>query len=185
MTGTRRPSLVRVVRPGPHPLDQTPWTRRHQHKRPSWSTWSTRGPEKSWSTPRLTCSDLGWSAWSCLRQVRARVRPRAHARGRTLRWSKIRNPRKEPEMKTREKWDPNIGEKIGPAWRAVAANLRQREWGSRQVAVQIALQASDIKRATAKSLISEAVRNGYLETRIRTNRRGHTYQQIRLRKATP
>lgn len=77
-------------------------------------------------------------------------------------------------------WNPEIGEKIGPAWRAVTANLREREWGSREVQIAIAMRTGGILRKTARGLIGDAVRHGYLEARNATDRRGREYQQVRL-----
>lgn len=187
MAGDTTPaaSLVRLVRPGPHPVDHTPWTRDDQHKHQSWSAWSTRGPEKSWSTTPLTCGSS-----SLVRLVLPTAGARAYACARTrdpdpAHRTKIGNQKIGAELHIPTKWDPNIGQRIGPAWRAVAANLRHREWGSRSVAVQIALTASDIKRSTAKSLISDAIRNGYLEKRTQKDHRGRPYQQIRLTTTAP
>ncbi|MFF3443604.1 hypothetical protein [Streptosporangium sp. NPDC002721] len=77
-------------------------------------------------------------------------------------------------------WNPEIGEKIGPAWRAVTANLRDREWGSWEVQVAIAARAGGILRQTACGLIRDAVRHGYLEARPAVCKSGKKYQQVRL-----
>lgn len=77
-------------------------------------------------------------------------------------------------------WNPNLGTKIGPAWQAIVANLRDREWGSDRVAITIAMHASDIRHATARNLIWSAIRHGYLEARPATDQPGRRYKQIRL-----
>lgn len=183
---TRRPTgLVHVVHPGPHPVDQDHGPGVDQHKHPSLVRLV-----HGWTRDSLVhpLSDLRVCGLVQLvpatRGARMRVYARAHEGGPTRR-TKIENQKIGAEFVTEKKWDPNIGERIGPAWRAVATNLQQREWGSREVAIQIALNTTDIQRRTAKSLIADAIRHGYLDVREQKDHRGHPYQQVRLTKATP
>jgi len=74
-------------------------------------------------------------------------------------------------------WNPELGTQIAPAWHAIRANLESRSWGSEQVAITLAMRAGDIQRSTAKNLIRDLAKHGYIERRPAPGRKFH---QIRL-----
>lgn len=77
-------------------------------------------------------------------------------------------------------WQPGLGKQLGPAWRAVVANLSTREWGSEKIAVELAIRAGGIQRKTATNLLASAIKHGHLEARVRATTRGRSFRQIRL-----
>jgi DNA-binding MarR family transcriptional regulator len=80
-------------------------------------------------------------------------------------------------------WNPMLGKQTGSAWRAIAGNLCGREYGSDRVCITLAIRAGGIKRKTAKNLIREAIRHGYLNAEPVRTTRGDRYLRIRLTEA--
>lgn len=76
-------------------------------------------------------------------------------------------------------WNPTIGTQIGPAWEAIRNNLTDRSWGSENVAITLATKAGGIQTKTARNLIRDLVKHGYIERRPAPIGKHH---QIRLTK---
>jgi hypothetical protein len=77
-------------------------------------------------------------------------------------------------------WNPYRGERIGPAWTAVVANLSSRSFGSDRVCVDIACRASGISRVAANRLIDDAVRHGYLAAERVESTNGQSFRRLHL-----
>jgi hypothetical protein len=74
-------------------------------------------------------------------------------------------------------FDPEKGERLRPAWRAMLEALADGEWKPRGDLVEIGLAASDLRRGTVLTLLSQSSgEDGPLE------RKGsHTTRRYRLR----